>query len=262
MREMAAGEGAAALRHLVLMVREEQILPAAMDVELLAEILPRHGGALDMPAGAATAPGAVPARRLAVGGFPEHEIARIALIGRDLDAGTGQHLLWIAAREPPVLGIGRDGEEHMPLRRIGIVVGDQPLDDRDHLGDRLGRARLVVRRRAVQRRHVGMEIRRRARGDGGDGLARLARARVDLVIHVRDVADIGDAREGAAQEARQHVEDDDRPRIAEMREVIDRRAADIDADVSRVDRREVALAPLGAVMELDLHQPKLIPPRR
>src|SRR5271165_2008674 len=49
------------------------------------------------------------------------------------------------------------------------------------------------------------------------------RARVDLVVDVRDVAHVGDVI-GAiemAQQPKKHVEDDDRPRIADMSEIID-----------------------------------------
>src|SRR3954449_2969754 len=45
-------EGAAGLRDLVLVMRKYEIDAAAMDVEVLAEMLPGHGRALDMPAGA------------------------------------------------------------------------------------------------------------------------------------------------------------------------------------------------------------------
>ena len=62
--EAAAGEGAAALRQLVLVVRKDQVAAAAVDVEGLAQIAPRHGAALDVPARPAAAPGAVPARQV------------------------------------------------------------------------------------------------------------------------------------------------------------------------------------------------------
>ena len=46
-------EGAARLRDLVLVMREHEIDAAAVDVEGLAEMLPRHRRAFDVPAGAA-----------------------------------------------------------------------------------------------------------------------------------------------------------------------------------------------------------------
>src|SRR5215472_12409845 len=61
LRAVSAGR----LRHLVLMVREDEVDAAAMDVEDLAEKRGRHGRALKMPAWPAEAPGAVPARLVA-----------------------------------------------------------------------------------------------------------------------------------------------------------------------------------------------------
>jgi len=55
-----AGEpaaGCAGLGELVLVVREAKIDPAAVDVELVAEVLTGHRRALDVPARAAAAPG-------------------------------------------------------------------------------------------------------------------------------------------------------------------------------------------------------------
>ena len=45
-------EGAARLRNLVLMVRKHEIDAAAVNVESLAQVLPAHRRALDVPAGA------------------------------------------------------------------------------------------------------------------------------------------------------------------------------------------------------------------
>ena len=66
---MAAGKRADALRHLVLMVREDQVAAAAVDVERLAEIAPRHRAALDVPAWPAAPQGLSQPGRSGVDGF-------------------------------------------------------------------------------------------------------------------------------------------------------------------------------------------------
>ncbi len=53
MRHDIAAMGAAGLRDLVFVVREDQVEATAVNVELLAEIGRRHGRALDVPTGAA-----------------------------------------------------------------------------------------------------------------------------------------------------------------------------------------------------------------
>ena len=104
----AGAMSAAALRHLILMMREHQVGTAAMNVEHLAQMFPRHGRAFDMPARPATAPGAVPTRGFGIRGLPQHEIPRIALIRRHIDARAGQQLILIAARELAVICKGGD----------------------------------------------------------------------------------------------------------------------------------------------------------
>ncbi len=90
--EMAAREGATGLGAFVFVVRENQVGTAPMDVEILAEIAPGHRRALDMPAGAAAAPGARPAGQVRRAGFPEHEITRLPLVRCHFHAGPGDQV--------------------------------------------------------------------------------------------------------------------------------------------------------------------------
>ena len=127
---------------------------------------------------------------------------------------------------------------------IGVTGGDQPLDQRLHLGDVLGRARLDRRPQAAERIDVLVELLLGLLGDDADRFVErqvrilLRRARVDLVVDVGDVAHVGDVL-GAVempQQPEQHVEHDHRPRIADMREVVDRRPADIHAHARGIER--------------------------
>src|SRR4051812_33181243 len=68
------------LRQLVLMVRKLQIEAAAMDIERLAQEFHAHRRAFDVPAGPARSPRAVPLWLARLGGFPQGEIAGVALL--------------------------------------------------------------------------------------------------------------------------------------------------------------------------------------
>ena len=83
----------------------------------------------------------------------------------------------------------------------------------------------------------------------------LGGARIDLVVDVGDVTHIGDVifAVDVAQQAEQHVENDDGPRIADMGEVIDSRPADIHAHVRRIDRRKGPLLPRQRIVEPEFH---------
>ena len=67
------------LRNLVLVVREHQVLAAAVDVNRLAEILLTHDRALNVPARPSLAPGRLPVGLAFLLRLPEHEVVRILL---------------------------------------------------------------------------------------------------------------------------------------------------------------------------------------
>ena len=77
------------LRDLVLVVREHEVVAAAVDVEAVAEDLERHRRALDVPAGPARAPRRRPRRLAGLRRLPQREVDRAALALVDLDARAG-----------------------------------------------------------------------------------------------------------------------------------------------------------------------------
>src|SRR6516164_6353529 len=77
----------------ILVVREDHILAAAMDIQLLTEERQGHGRALDMPSRTAGPPGAVPRRLPGLGRLPENEVHGVLLARVDLDAGTSLRLV-------------------------------------------------------------------------------------------------------------------------------------------------------------------------
>ena len=91
------------LGNLALVVGEEQVHAAAVDVELLAQILGAHGRALEVPAGEAVAPGRRPAHDV-LGGclFPEGEVEAVVLLALPVElAGSVEQVVDVAARQLP-----------------------------------------------------------------------------------------------------------------------------------------------------------------
>ena len=107
----------------------------------------------------------------------------------------------------------------------------------------LGRARLDRRRQAAERGGVLMKDRRHLVGQDANVDAALGRAGVDLVVDVGDVADIADMVRAidVAQQPEQQIEDDQHAAVADMKVIIDRRAAGVDAHEARIDRLETPL---------------------
>jgi hypothetical protein len=85
--------------------------------------------------------------------------------------------------------------------------------------------------------------------------AQLQRARVDLVVDVGDVAHIGDVLRAVqvAQQAEQHVEHDGRPRITDMRVVVNRRPAHIRAHVVGIEWLERLFRARQRVVQAKAH---------
>ena len=144
-----------------------------------------------------------------------------------------------------------------------MALGDQIIDHGDHAVDMLGRARLMGRRQAPESGDILVVLLIGALGDltdrvvqrefaGGNLVTKITQsARIDLVVHVGDVADIGDMvfTIEMTQQTEQHVEHDGRPRIADMGIVIDRRSADIHADIVRIVGSKNLLLPGQCIVD-------------
>ena len=117
---------ALALGDFVFVVREDQVQPAAVDVERLAQQLAAHGGAFDVPAGPAGSPRAGPGRLAGLGRFPEGEIgARPLALGHA--AALAAHGLDAAMAQLAVVRALGDLEIHVALRLVGEALFDQRL---------------------------------------------------------------------------------------------------------------------------------------
>ena len=219
-----------ALCDLVLMVRKDEIKPAGMDVNRLAEHGLRHCRALDMPARPPLAPRTIPARLCGLArlrSLPKRKVRRVALARIDLDPRARHHVVPGASRQLPVIRHRRHVKQHAILARISMTLVDQRADDLHHSRNVIGRMRTVRRLDHPQRAHVvaidPLELLRDLRdrppcvGGRGD----------DLVVHIRDVGGIDHMVRPVfrPQQAKQHVERDRGPRIANMGVGIDCRPA-------------------------------------
>src|SRR5919201_3683523 len=179
----------ARLRQLVLVVREDEVEPAAVDLEGGPEELLGHNRALDVPARSAATPGRVPPRVLAgLVRLPQREVARI-LLERVRLLVLVHEVVGALAREPTVLRVARDAEVDVALDVVRESALDQLGDEADDLGDGLGRARQVVGPPEAEVVGVLEVPLRRTLGELG---ARARRRLVDLVVDVRDVVDEDD----------------------------------------------------------------------
>ena len=149
-------------------------------------------------------------------GFHSTKSAGVALVGRDLDPGAGDHVVAAAPRQLRRNRGRRRPEQHMALGRIGVARRRSAArSSRSSAGCTRSRA---ARYRAAERRappcpRENAAVVRAVRA-GRSARRSCARRGYDLVLDIGDVADIGDVLRAVdvAQQPVQHVEDDDRPR--------------------------------------------------
>ncbi len=196
--------------------------------------------------GAADAPGRLPRRVLALlRRLPEREVARVLLARvRLLLLDLVGPLARRGRRSPRS---GRRGSRRRRPTAYACPRGEQLLDQRDDLRHRLGRERLRVRHPEAEAVGVLEVPARRLERPLG---AVPGRGLVDLVVDVRDVVDERDLVAALPQPAREPHEDHERPRVADVRALVDGRAADVDPDRlgrrRQLDERAASACPAGA----------------
>ena len=233
------------LRDLVGVMDGDVVLAAAVDVEEVAQVFLRHRRALDVPAGKAPSPRAVPlhlallARRREL---PQREVRGQPLLA-EFDALAGFEAVDVEAREVAVVVLLRRVEVHAVRRRVRVALALDVGDELDLLADVVGRAAedrrvLDVQAGQVLEEVVGVELR-----DLPRGLAGAPRALLHLVFAGvgvrREVSDVGDVHHVAhrvsvpAQHALQHVLEQERAEVADVLVVVDGRTARVEPDRRR-----------------------------
>ena len=94
-----------ALSYFTFVVREFQIHPPSVDIELVTEVFSTHHSTLQVPAGEAIPPRRSPTHDMSRRSFlPQGKILRIALFSLSVEVtGIGKELFYIATRKFPIV---------------------------------------------------------------------------------------------------------------------------------------------------------------
>ena len=246
---------ALALRDLALVVREDEVGAAAVEIDGGAELVHRHHRAFDVPTGAADAEGRAPRRLVGERRLPEHEVEGVAAVGivGVAAAGPGQahHVVAGVVRHLAEPRERRHVEVDGAVGEVGVAVVEERVDHVDHAVDRLGGAGLGERRTRAQRLHVGTEPGQLGLGQVEIGHAELAGLGEDGVVDVGDVAHHAHLVAELFEPADEEVVREVRGGVAEVRGVVRRDAAHVHAhDRADLERDD---GTLGGVEEPDGH---------
>ena len=249
--------GRLGLGDLVLMMGEDEVAAAAVDVEGEPQVLVAHRGALDVPAGAAVAPRALPAGLAGLGGLPQGEVERVALAVLEALAVCPQlpvaalHLVDVAAGELAVPGVAAHREVDVALRLVGVALLDEGLDQADHGADLLGGLGAHGRVLDAGAAHVLDEGVGVLRGHLGGAAALLVGLLDDLVVDVGDVLDEGHLVAAPLEVAADDIEGDEGARVADVDAVVDGGTAHVHAHLAGLARGELLFA--ARLRVVDLH---------
>src|SRR5579875_3317877 len=241
------------LGDLVLVVGEDDVLPAPVDVQLLAQVGDGHGRALDVPPRPPRAPRAVPRRLAGLGRLPQDEVHGVFLPWVHLDAGSRLHLLQRSTRQPAVPGKGGHPEEHVPVPLVGEPSLLQRPDDGDHPGDLPRGPRIVGRALDPEGVHFAEEPRDVLLGQRLDGGALGAGRLDDPVLDVGEVLHVHDPVPPVLQVPADDVEDQVGHGVPHVRRAVHVGAADVHPDLPLVEGDELLLAPAQRVIHPKSH---------
>ena len=219
------------------MVREHEVFAAGVEVDVVAEKLHRHGGALDVPAGAAAAEGGIPMLLAGLDGLPEGEVAGgVLLVLVYIDAGAVFDAVEVLAGELAVLGEAEDAEVPAAVfGLVGDVFGGEFFDEVDHLGNAAGGVGDVLGALDAEGVEVFEEGALELGGVLGDGDAGGGGVADDLVVDVGDVHDVLDGHALLADDAAEHVDVEEGAEVADVAVVVDGGAAAVHAQGGAAD---------------------------
>src|SRR5439155_14710931 len=166
---------------------ELQVESAAVDVQRLPQEAHAHRRALDVPARPSRSPRAVPLRLARLGAFPQGEVARVALLVADLDAGPGFQLLRVAIAELAIVRVAGDVEVDIAVGRVGKPPVNQSLDHGDDVADVLRGPRHVVDAGDVEPLEIADIVLRHPVGQLFHGRVLLAGLDDQLVVDISDI---------------------------------------------------------------------------
>ena len=227
--ERLAG-GGFALRDLVLVMGKDQIAAAGVDVERFAQVLHRHGGALDVPAGPPGAEGRLPERLAFFRGFPKHEIAGIGLVVFiRVHASARAHAGKINLSQLTVMWEGADFEVNRPLARVSVSPVHQRLDELHHFFDVVGGTDQKLRILQVQQLPIDLEGLDVLVGIGAKGHTRRPGIADGIVVNIREVDDVAKLKPPVLQVPAEDILKNEGAIVANVRVVVNRGPAGVNA---------------------------------
>ena len=236
---------ALALGDLGLVVRENIILTAAVDIEFRPEDSRGHRTAFDVPTGASPAPRALPTH-IAIGfapRFPERKIADIFLLVFVIaHANPVAQILEMKMGQVAVIRKRADPKIHRSIvSSVGVAFFHKSRNHRDHSldVDRLRGFRKMIRALDAKGIQVVEEGLLEGRGEIRQRQARRTATPDRLVVHIGEVHRAIDPVASEFQMPLEQIFKNISPEVSDMGEIVNRGTAGVETHHPRLARSEV-----------------------
>ena len=252
-----------ALGDLILMMGEDVVDAAGVDVDTRPQVLGRHRRALDMPAGEAVTPRAGPDQLPArLSRLPEGEVPLVPLERVGLHADSLLQAAADLAGQLAVLGEAVDGEVDVAARLVGELLLHERPRQLYHVLNGLAGAGEDVRGQDIELLLVFQECGGVEAGDlrrrlpfgqgGGDHLILAALQHLlSHVSHIGDVLNVAHAIAAGLQKASQPIGDQVGAEVADVGMAVHRGSTGVNLYQPRLQRRERFLAACESVVQAE-----------
>ncbi|OQB90409.1 MAG: hypothetical protein BWX83_00853 [Candidatus Cloacimonetes bacterium ADurb.Bin117] len=243
-----AGEGEG-LGEFILVMGENEVGAATVDVEGFAQILLAHHHAFGVPAWPSFAPGAVPDGLSGFSGLPKREIGRIAFLEVFQHSGAGKLFFCLFAGELAIFRQRGGVEIDVAVHLVGVAAFFQSGDGGDDLRKHFRGTGLMGRSadaegRAVFQKGFGILVR-----DLLVGHPLFKRLGDDLVFDVGDVLHVIHFVAAEFEVAAEDVKSEKGAGVADVEVVIDSWSAGIHFHLARSEGNKFLLGALGGVVQ-------------
>ena len=223
---------ALALSDLILMVREDEILTAAMNVDRIAEETSYHRRTFDMPARSAMSPRGLPVRLARLCALPESEVHRLFFDLADHNSCAGFKILKRLMRKLAVLVEFGGAEINIAVNGIGVALVDKGGNYVDYLVNILrclGVNGCLAHIHSLDIFPVFLNV---FFADLLIGQFFLVGTFNYLVVNIREVLNKSDVISDIFKKTAQNIEHAERSCVADMNKIIHRRTAGIDLNLA------------------------------
>ena len=245
-RSMPSAHG---LGSLVLMVWEDEVCAAAVDVYGRTEVAMNHGTALGMPARTSFSPWTRPARLPRLCRLPQREVEGVALLVVYFHALACAELVEVASGKHAIRVVAPHGEVHVATgNRVRMALLDERGDHPLHGLDLTCGARANVGIQNAKAMHLLDELVAELLGDLCSRATLLVGTIYDLVVHVGEVLGKRNLIALVHEVAANHVKAQERAAISYVNLIVYGRTTHIHANFARLDGLKLLLAVILAVV--------------